>query len=910
MDIVRIDLLPPEIKTWVVVLMAVASAAVYLTMRVIIKRVGFKVSRVSILPRLLFAFIAAWCFLQALGRFVVYGCSWPIWFAALIMGGGVEISLICFDFERRAISPRMGRVILLLRALAIAIVALVLMQPVLIRFIDKKITRRVAVLVDESTSMRFVDRQWQPRESLGFAVRSGIVPAETLLDIDSNKVDAVEIWKGLNADQHDAVLNMCSTTRLALACSLLTQPDNTGGLLLDRLEDRYDLDLFSFGRGLRNITVDELKQGSLTAQDPDFNSAYFQSATDYTRAFESVLKKIPSEELAGILVLSDGIHNADASVQPVTRRLAAQGVVVSSVIVGGTRLPFDIALADVLSPESIFLGDKVRFLATVKATGAIGKRVKVSLCNEDVVLDEQEVDISSDDWQRELRLSHEPTNNCVMRYEVKVDTLDGELFKDNNRWRSEVAVSDDRINVLLVDSDPRWEFRYLRNLFFGRDKSVHLQSWLINPDNIAGAQENKLPAASAARKFGDAESGSWPVDEENWRAFDVIVLGDIEPASLPVDIQQRIRNCVADRGALLVVVGGPKAMPHAYDKDSIISKLVPFDVRPSSDYWTPPEDSFKLQLTTVGQSHPVMIQSGSLLENGELWDSLEDFRWRLPVTAKPGSEVLAIAVVPGEETDKVITDARQAVAHLEERMNYRNRHALIVAQRYGRGKVLGLAFDRTWRLRYRVGDTRHHRFWGQVMRWGLGERLRAGAEKFRVGTDRLVYSPEDPVTVMARVLDESYAGVEDAEISAVICRDDDNTEISLVLSPREGSHGFYEAHIPPLPVGGAYTLKVVRKDASERTAVETSFLVTESRRPVEMGVVMPQKEVLETLSKGTGGILTLPGEEMKVVESFGEGKGIVKERLEYALWNSPWILLLLALLLTSEWILRKRGGLA
>jgi hypothetical protein len=497
-----------------------------------------------------------------------------------------------------------------------------------------------------------------------------------------------------------------------------------------------------------------------------------------------------------------------------------------------------------------------------------------------------------------------------MRYEIKVDTLDGELFSDNNLWRSDVAVSDDRINVHLVDSSPRWEFRYLRNLFFGRDKSVHLQSWLINPDTFSGAPVNALPDASAARKFGDAESGGWPKDEDAWRAFDVIILGDIKPTTLSSEVQQHIRSCVADRGALLVMIGGPNAMPHAYPDDSIISKLSPFKVRSVPDYWTPPEDSYKLELTAVGQSHPVMVQSGSMLENEELWASLERFHWRLPVTAKPGSEVLAIAVAEGDNNDQVLTDARQAVAHLKKRMQYRNRRALIATQRFGRGKVLGLAFDRTWRLRYRIGDTRHHRFWGQVMRWGLGERLRAGAEKFRAGTDRLVYSPEDTVSVMARVLDESYVGIEDAELNAIIRNEDEGIETQIVLQPREGVNGFYEAVLPPFSRGGAYSLKVVRKDIVAQPSVETSFLVTESRRPVEMGVVKPQTESLQALAKGTGGMLTLPGNEMDLIESFGEGKGVVQERLEYALWNNRWVLLILALLLTSEWILRKRGGLA
>ncbi len=910
MESVRIDLLPPEIKTWVVVLLAFFFAGVYLAVRVLLKRFATKAPRIAVLPRMLFAFITAWWFLQALGRFAAYGCAWPLWLAALIMGGGVEAALISFEFERKAVPRRMGQAIMLLRGAAIAVVALILMQPVLIRYIDKKITRRVAVLVDESTSMRFVDRQWQPEECLGFAARQGLLAPEALADLHSNKVDAATLWNSFDQAKRDTVLALCSTTRLALACSLLTKPDSAERVLLDKLNALYDVDLYSFGRGLRDVARDELNEGRMNSGAAGFNATYFQSATDYTRTLENVLKNIPSEQLAGVLLLSDGIHNADASIQPVTRRLAAQGVVVSSVLVGGTRLPFDIALADVLAPESIFLGDKVKFQATVRASGAIGKRVKVSLSSDTTVLDEVEMDISSDDWQRELRLTHEPQTNGVIRYSVKVDTLEGELFDDNNLWYADVAVSDDRINVLLVDSAPRWEFRYLRNLFFGRDKSVHLQSWLVNPDTLTGEAGEPLPNASAARKFGDAESGGWPKDDDGWRAFDVIVLGDIDPAVLTPEIQERIRACVADRGALLVMIGGPNSMPHAFPEDSIIAQLAPFKVRSAPDYWQPPEHSFKLELTSVGQSHPVMVQSGSLLENEELWKSQESFHWRLPVTAKPGAEVLAIAVAADDQQDLVLTDAREAVAHLEERMQYRNRRALIATQSFGRGKVLGLAFDRTWRLRYRTGDTRHHHFWGQVMRWGLGERLRAGAEKFRAGTDRLVYSPEDSVTVMARVLDESYVGIQDADLRALITCKEADVETEIVLQPREGANGFYEAILPPLPRGGAYSLTVSRKDIVAQPAVETAFLVTESRRPVEMGIVKPQTETLQALAQGTGGMVTRPGNEMELIDSFGEGKGVVQERLEYALWNNPWVLLLLALLLTTEWILRKRSGLA
>jgi hypothetical protein len=351
-------------------------------------------------------------------------------------------------------------------------------------------------------------------------------------------------------------------------------------------------------------------------------------------------------------------------------------------------------------------------------------------------------------------------------------------------------------------------------------------------------------------------------------------------------------------------------MPHAFPKDSPLADLVPFTVEPEETYWKGPEETFRLALTPTGQTHPVMVQSGSLSENEEVWRSLPPFDWRLPVTAKPGAEILAVAVPENGEQEKVLSDVRQAVAHLEEVMQHRAKHALVMAQRVGRGKVLGLAFDRTWRLRYRTGDVRHHRFWGQIMRWGLGERLRAGQERFRAGTDRLVYGPEDPINVMARVLNEDFSGVEDAQLEAVL-KNSEGREITRVkLAPRAESHGFYESVLPPQGQAGACKLEVVRTDAMARERVETSFLVTASRRPIEMGNVRPERAVLDALAKGSGGKRVTPEALPTLLEAFGEGRRVVQERREYALWNNPFVLLLLALLLTTEWLLRKKGGLA
>ena len=160
-----------------------------------------------------------------------------------------------------------------------------------------------------------------------------------------------------------------------------------------------------------------------------------------------------------------------------------------------------------------------------------------------------------------------------------------------------------------------------------------------------------------------------------------------------------------------------------------------------------------------------MMQSSSSFENESIWDEVPVLRWRQAVDGvKPGAEVLAYAAAADDEpasaaqlaVREIEEDPEAAVRRLSEMRETQAKNALVVARSFGQGKVLMLTTDQSWRLRHRVGDTRHHRFWGQVLRWGSGEKLRAGNTFVRLGTDKLRYKPTEPVKVFARVSDAQY----------------------------------------------------------------------------------------------------------------------------------------------------------
>ena len=261
------------------------------------------------------------------------------------------------------------------------------------------------------------------------------------------------------------------------ACSRLDTATNAAARLEATLSKKYDVEGFAFGG----------------------------DATDFAAALEEVRARIPAEELAGAVFVTDGRPTAGADVEAVTRHFARQGARISSVIVGNITNRPDLAIQDVFVPESIFLGDKVHAQVFLRADKLKGEKAVARFFCGDKELGKEELSIDSDDWTKELRFTDEPKTNGVVRYRIALESPGKDIESANDAWPFDVAVSDDRTNVLIADRRPRWEFRYLRNLFYGRDKSVHLQYLLTEPDRLGGPRPSsrrrtrRVPSARPRR---------------------------------------------------------------------------------------------------------------------------------------------------------------------------------------------------------------------------------------------------------------------------------------------------------------------------------------------------------------------------------------------------------------------------
>ena len=744
--------------------------------------------------------------------------------------------------------------------------------------------------------------------------------------------------------------------------------EKAGRSLLAELQSEYDVKLYCFDSSADEVDLAEwLADAGGSASRPTTNPSTNPTTnpttqpsaiptTDLAAPLERLAGEFAPGRLGGALFLTDGRHTAASVVDGVAGHLGRQKVPISSVLMGSKSPPRDAAIVAIDAPETVYLKDKLYVQVKLKLDGLKDRTVRVHLYDGEKSVDMKEIEVAADSFRTSVQLSDEPKEQGPKHYRIEIDRADGEVFADNNEQPVSVSVTDDRTKLLLIDGRSRWEFRYLKNLFADRDRTVQLQYALLTPDKVAGQTDRRKVFASVARKPGEVEATALPEKLEEWMKFDVIILGDAPPDKLRPEHLEAIEKFVTERGGTLIVIAGPRSMPLLYP-DSPLEDLLPVVLRerqrgatrpaamdpsqppkpiePVVDQFTEREKlkGYRLMLTAEGRNHVIMRQKVDPEENLRLWESLPRLFWRTRVLrTKPGATVLAYALPPrpGEEDerspiplprDRSLDKPPKKLEPrtrpddeetLRAQREFERKHPLIVHQNVALGRVMFLACDRTWRLRYRLGDPHHHKFWGQVLRWATANKLPAGTDHVKIGTDRSRYDPDSQVRVRAKLVDETFSPIIDDAVAVKVFRDG-KLVLRRKLKYTPNSPGIYAGELGQLP-GGLYRVEldaaaakeILEKDKVEKVTTEFSVAADTPVEQVELGA---DRSVLTRLATLTGGAVADPNESGLLLRTFRPGRVINLSRKQFVLWNSWLLLVLIVLAATAEWILRKKVGL-
>ena len=777
------------------------------------------------------------------------------------------------------------------------------------------VLKSIANIVDESDPVE-LGRSADKLQDAITSAASAIVDISEGLPSLADQADTA-FYKTMAPEARRRLDAMSTKSRFGLARDVLLHKGASGKetCLLDRLRDKFAVSLYEFAARPNELNVrkfaDSTQSRIPTTTRPDKLPDEMQ-LTDMSAALAEMLTLADSSKLTGVVILSDARHTAKGRPESYARNLAQVGAPIYPIVIGSDSPPPDAAVAAVNSPESISPGDELLVDANCKLDGLAGKTVQVILTDGDREVDSKTITIGeSNQIRRHVHMSDKPTAQGLHLYQVRIEPLEGEIDEGNNDFSFSVNVTDGNTNLLIVENRPRWEYRYVKNLFLGRDDAVKLQHVLLQPDHITGEPDRPTIHASAARPKEASEATALPKNREEWLKFDVIILGDLPPSVLDEETLKILKEFVDERGGTIVFIAGRGYMPHTYGR-TVLTELLPVRFIPGVAAKMP-ESVFHIALTPEGKNHIVTRQDTDPEINEKIWNSLPPINWRRAIIdAKPGAEVLAYARAEDEPTMEEATTTARRTAQMAKIVKYRRSRALISAHNVGTGSVMFMSFDRTWRMRYRVGDTYHHKLWGQVLRWATSDRLRSGTNLVKLGTDRSRYGSESPVRIRANLVDKNLAPIKGADVSIEVFRGD-----KLVLRRKmqdDHSPGRYSADLGRLP-GGAYravlggdAVSKILAEEGKADTVETEFSV-DSTLSAEEVELTADRGMAQLLADKSGGRVFEANQAGQIVKLLANKKNEEELPAQFPLWDSWWLLIALLMLAGGEWLIRKRSGL-
>ncbi|MCC5849339.1 MAG: hypothetical protein JJU29_14745 [Verrucomicrobia bacterium] len=592
--------------------------------------------------------------------------------------------------------------------------------------------------------------------------------------------------------------------------------------------------------------------------EPVFRQTDLQSGLSRARSVE---------QLAAVLMLSDGAHNAPGSPLPEALRLAEDDVPVYAVEIGQrTRLP-DLVLEPVMFPAYSLLNEAMVLPVRVSSTLPEDAPTRVALYADEQMVASQEILVPAG-GSASTSLRWTPRMEGATRFEVRVDPHPLERFLDNNEDEAVVDIRRTTIRVLLVDSIPRWEYRFLRNAL-SRDPGVEVDSLLFHPDLGPGSGPGYIP--------------EFPVDREGWSKYDVIFLGDVGlgQGELRTRDVENLAILVREQAAGLVFLPGPRA-GHLRLLNTPLESLMPVEYDTRNPRGVGMDLEMRMSLTREGQDHMLTQLHANPVRNQQIWRQLPGFFWYASVRRpRVGTEVLA-------------THASQRNEH--------GRIPLLATRNAGTGHVLFLGTDAAYRWRIGVEDLYHYRFWGQVVRWMAHRRHMFGDEGAR-----LFLQPERPqmgqnvnVTVALR---SAFAVTDEVPVRMRFTSPEGEV-VNPMLSPLEGG-GTYEAEwTPEMP--GTYILELFSPDDPSAAWFSTEVMV-EGRIPEEIGEPM-RPALLREMAQVTGGRSVSMDEARELLVRLRE---LPRQQVVVSvnrIWQHPLWITGFFFFFGLYWILRKRQG--
>ncbi len=581
--------------------------------------------------------------------------------------------------------------------------------------------------------------------------------------------------------------------------------------------------------------------------------------TDVPAALRGLGQHVDTERLSAVWLLTDGRDMAGDE-DAVTARAAQLDVPVNAVGIGRETQPPDVELWSVVAPKSMRTGEKALAVATIRAPGFSGQRIAVTLQGADDRSRSVNVTVG-EDGTANARFTLAPKQPGMDSYSVRVNPVNGELTGLNNSRTFVVHVNQGDRKVLLIDR-PRPEFKFLRRAVEGL-AGVKLDIYLQKaPDGafwLEGESPKRAPLPSASVL----------------RRYHAIVIGNVPAKALPAAFLRAAAAFVADRGGGLALLGGDRTFGVGGYAETPLADVLPLRLGGTLDGYLP--GALRLKATEAASDHPLLPPA----DEGIDWSRLPLLEGaNLTKGANPLADVL-----------------------LEGRTASGRKVPIAAAQPVGAGRSLCITSDTTfhWIFSEYATDASarvHAAFWHRAIRW---LSTSTNDRPLSIALDKPACTVGERVRIIATVLDEEFAPVADARVTATVTGS--NKKKTTVRCHPTGDAGRYEGSFRPT-TPGKHTVRVAAKQGDEQLGSESDEFVAHTEL-AELRDVRLNRRLLQRIAAVTGGKYYDASAAQEAMAQAPEPVTAAGYRRVSLTRSWPYLLLVL-LLCGLDWGLRRR----
>jgi len=627
----------------------------------------------------------------------------------------------------------------------------------------------------------------------------------------------------------------------------------------DRLRDKFKVRIYRFDRDAERIEKpDRLNfEGKRTR---------LESATDLLN------QELGTVPLSGVVLITDGSDNASKQWTESLSRLESRKIPFYTVGVGSENITHDAEIVKVTAPRETLKESTAVVDVSYRSHGFAGRKATLYVRENGVLLKSEEVTLPADGQISEKTIDLPVKNEGTRLFSFSLQAPDDRI-PENNTLDSLVEIKNDHPQILYIEGEPRWEFKFLRRAIQD-DPNIRLVTLLRS-------SQNKFYRQGIDKEEMLAEG--FPKKREELFQYKGLIFGSIESTFFTQDQLKNVVDFVSTRGGGYLMMGGRNSFAGGKYQNSPIADILP--VQMATEDRIPIIGRLKLAITDYGRTHPLMKLSPDASANTKQWSDLpplNDFNKTLD--AKVGGIVLA----------RGQSDQRGNVDPI-----------LLAYQRYGRGRTMAFTSGSSWRWQMEMDheDMTYELFWKQILRW----LVNTSPDPVMITSDKDTYLPGESVRLSSEISNKSFERMNNAKVIAKVTNPAGITE-SVAMDWNGAQEGTYQSELN-VTEPGIYHVDVEAAQGSENLGTNrTAFQVQD--RPVEYYDALLNTRLLQSVATATGGryyplsrIGDVPDDAVYV-----EGETSFVEQKE--LWDVPFLFMLLCMTLAGEWFWRKKRGLA